>query len=401
MKQLYWLGTVLLLAVSVAGCERAQSSTTPPPGGAPPKPPPAEVFVTKPETMQVTDFAEYIGHLAASQDVTVLAHVGGYLDKINFKDGATVREGDVLFEIDPTTFQADLDSKEALLVQGQRHADRLKFDLDRVESLVSSKTISQETYDQRKFDYLEALASNLSLKANRDASKDMLDYTKVAAKISGRVSRRFVDRGNLVVANETKLAEIVQDNPIYAYFDVEEPTLLKIRRLQEEGKMPANGLIRGVSLGLIDEKNFSAKRTGDIDYIDSKLDPQTGTLRYRAVFANPKGLLSSDMQMKVRVPLGDPHSAVVIPESALGSDQNRKFVYVVKDNKAIYRPVKVGIAIDGGKRAIDEGLAAEETFIISGLQRVRPDSDVIPKDKPAEKPPEKGSPTDKPAPVKS
>ncbi len=372
------LVAVLLLTV-VAGCEKAQSQTTPAANG-PPKMPPAEVFVAKPEIMQLNDFADYQGRLKAKESVTVQAHVTGFLKKISFADGALVKKDQVLFEIDPRTYRADLDSKEALLMQAQRRGERLKFELDRVQSLIDSKTISQETFDQRKFDYLEGLAAIQSLKANRDAASEMLGYTEVGAPISGRASNRRVDEGNLVKADETVLTTIVSQDPIYAEFDIEEQTLIKMRRLAEEGKLPADGKISGVQLAVSDEKTFTGKRMGDINFIDNAVDPQTGTVRYRATFPNPTGILSPGMYVRVRVPLGEPHPSVVIPEKALGSDQNRKFVFVVdQNNKAIYRQVEVGIAVDSGKRVIDKGLNADEMFITDGLQRVKSGSDVNPK----------------------
>ncbi len=384
MRQYLGLAAVMLVVAAVAGCEKAQSQTAAggAPGGGPPKMPPAVVYVAKPEVMQVTDFEDFTGHTEAVNKITISAEVTGYLEKVNFIDGQHVRSGEVLFEIDPRLFQADFNSKNALLAQAQTQVARTKADLERAQNTFASKAISQEQFDQYRFAYLEAVAAVNSAQAILEVSRANLSYTKVTTLISGKVGKRQVDPGNLVIgtgSTPTVLTTVVSEDPIYATFDVDERTLLRFRHLKEAGKFPEDGKIGGVKLSLADETAFPEDRVGKINFEDNQINPQSATIQWRAEFPNPKGLLTLGMFIRVRVPIGDPHKAIVVPESALGADQGRKFVYVVNDNKVEYRTVTIGIEVAGGKRAIDSGLKEGETFIVTGLQRVRPDADVIPK----------------------
>jgi membrane fusion protein, multidrug efflux system len=371
-----WLTAVVLLGVPIAGCEDAK------PKLAPTKPP--VVLVSLPVLDEISDYEDFTGRTEAVFTVEVRARVTGYLDKVRFEDGTEVNEGDQLFEIDPRPYQAELDRSEATVVGGEAHLTRLEADFRRATNLFNRGAISREEFDRFAGDHAEAVAAVGIARANRDLAKLNLAFTKVTAPISGRLSRRLVDPGNLVKADETPLTTIVSLDPMYIYFDIDERTLLRLRRLVREGKMKSRQEEQmTVMVGLSDEEGFPQK--GTINFTDNKVDPSTGTLRVRCVIANPKEsnsqlrILSPGLFVHVRLPIGQPRQALLISEQALGTDQGRKFLYVVNDsNEVVYRPVRVGLLNDG-LRVIEAGLTKGERVIISGLQRVRPGAKVEPK----------------------
>ena len=403
---------------------------------------------------EVTDFEDFTGHTEAMKTVQIRARVSGYLVKVNFEDGAHVHKGDVLFEIDNRPYAADLENKEALVAQSERHLQRLKLDFDRAQSMLSSKAISQEQYDQYRYDYIEAQAALRAIMASRDTAQLNVNFTKVLAPIDGKTSRRLVDPGNLVVADTTPLTTIVTEDPIYGYFDIDEHTLLRIRRLIQEGKLTKE-IDSPVRLEVSDETGFP--HPGRIDFMDNQVDMQTGTLRLRGEFRNPvvtpRGvaagsagpqdndngnaggsgnnaggsgngsgsvnfipsgngapptdstshnksnassgghqgrhrLLEPGMFIRVQMPIGEPHQALVIPEVALGTDQGRKYVLVVNaKNQAVHTPVTIGDPYPGERRVVESGLTTSDRVVVSGLLRVTKNNQLVdPKElKPAEK----------------
>ena len=375
-------GGVLLALLGLAGCNQAPANTPPP------KPPPV-VEVAEPILREVTDYEEgLVGQTAAVQMVEVRARVNGYLEKVNFNDGDEVKEGAVLFEIDPRPYDAEVARTQAAIGLSEARSRRLEADLKRAKSLVARQAIGREEFDKIVGDYAEAGASVGIAKANNDLAWLNRGFAKVAAPISGRLSRRMVDPGNLVRADETILTSIVSLDPMYVYFDVDERTLLRIRRLIAEGKIKSRTQAEiPIFAALADEQGFPHK--GIIDFSENRVDPNTGTLRIRAVIANPlPRVFSPGLFMRVRLPVGAPHQSLLVAEQALGTDQGRKFLYVVKpgkdkDGKAVpntaeYRPVSVG-ALHDGLRVVTEGLEPGEKVIVSGLQRLRPGIAVDPK----------------------
>ena len=336
---------------------------------------PPAVLVSEPITRRVTEYEEFTGMTQAKQTIEIRAHVSGYLDKANFTEGALVNEGDVLFEIDPRVYQAELAQADANLVQARAKADRLSLDLNRNEKLVIRGIVSQEDFDKIRGDQKESEAGVGSARAARDRAKLNVEYTKVKSIISGRVSKRMIDVGNMVKADETPLTTVVSLNPIFAYFDVDEGTELRLRRLVLGGKLQSiSDPKMTVDLGLADEEGFPHK--GTVDFTDNQLDANTGTLRMRGVFANPDGLLAPGRFVRVRLPLGDPHEALLVSEQAIGRDQNQKYVYVVNsENEVEYRRIKVG-RLYNGLREVTDGLHLGEKVIVNGLQRVRPKTKV-------------------------
>ena len=338
---------------------------------------PAAVLVSEPITRRVTEYEEFTGMTQAKQTIEIRAHVSGYLDKANFTEGALVTKDDVLFEIDPRTFEADLAQADANLVQAEAKAERTSLDLTRNEKLVIRGIVSQEDFNKIRGDQKEAEAAVGSARAARDRSKLNLEYTKVRTIISGRVSKRMIDPGNMVKADETPLTTVVSLDPIYAYFDVDEGTELRLRRLALSGKLNSiSDPKMTVDLGLADEEGFPHK--GTVDFSDNQLDANTGTLRMRGVFSNSDGLLAPGRFIRVRLPLGDPHEALLVCEQAIGRDQNQKYVYVVNsENEVEYRRIKIGRLYDG-LREVTDGLHLGERVIVNGLQRVRTKAKVEP-----------------------
>jgi RND family efflux transporter MFP subunit len=333
------------------------------------------VLVSEPVVRSVTEYEEFTGMTQAKQTIEIRAHVSGYLDKANFVEGALVKKDEVLFEIDPRPFEAELAQAEANLVQAQAKAERALLDYNRNEKLAARGIVSQEDFVKFRGDQKEAEAAVGSARAARDRSKLNLEYTKVKTIISGRVSRRMIDPGNMVKSDETPLTTVVSLDPIYAYFDVDEGTELRLRRLVLEGKLESlSDPKMSVELGLADEDGYPHK--GTVDFSDNQLDGSTGTLRMRGVFANPDGLLAPGRFVRVRLPLGAPHQALLVAEQAIGRDQTQKYVYVVNPDRVVeYRRVKVGRLYDG-LRELTEGLKLGEKVVVNGLQRIRPKAEV-------------------------
>jgi RND family efflux transporter MFP subunit len=349
------LGCLLagLCGVAIGGCSHPQPSV------AAPKPP--EVLASLPLTKEVTDYEEFPGWTDAMKTVEIRARVTGYLSKVLFAEGYDVKEGDVLFVIDQRPYQATLDQAKANVVLAKAHLARLDADFGRAKVLLPQKAISQEDFDKAAGDRAEADALLNVAVAAQDLAQLNLDFTEVKSPISGRISRQMIDPGNLVQADVTPLTTIVSLDPMYAYFDVDEHTVLRVRQLIREGKIKSAREVESpLALGLADEEGF----------------PHEGTIHF---VDNPKEVLAPGLFARIRVPIGVAHAAILVPERALASDQGQKFLYVLNDqNEVQYRPVKVG-ALSGGMRVIEEGLAPDEKVVVNGLQRVRPGIKVEPK----------------------
>ena len=254
--------------------------------------------------------------------------------------------------------------------------------------LLKQNVITKEDADHTVFDRAEAEASLAAAEADRESAGLNLGFTKVAAPISGRISRRNVDPGNLVKADDTLLTTIVALDPVYAYVDVDERTMLRLRRLEADAKVKTNSVSQGtVQIGLADEEGYSL--SGTIDFADNRFDANTGTLRIRAVISNPRKFLAPGLFVRLRLPIGNPRPAVLVQEEAIASDQGQKYVYVVDENdEVVYRQVKTG-QLEDGFRVIESGLAANERVVIRGLQSIKAGTKVQPS--PLEDPASKAS----------
>lgn len=362
----------LLSALILSGCGEA-----PKPAAAPPPP---TVTVAAPEKRAVVDYDEYVGRFVAVNSVEIRARVSGYLEKVHFEDGQTVKEGDLLFTIDRRPFQNALDQARANLAQSRANLAYTQGDLQRAQTLVKEKTISEQVFEQRVQAKRIAEASVLANEAAvRQAELD-LSFTELRAPVTGRIGDRRVSPGNLVTGgtggNTTLLATIVSLDPIRFEFTFDEAAYLRYKR--------NSGLARPdsstpVLLKVIDETDFRHK--GSLNFVDNVIDRLTGTIRGRAQFENPTTIFTPGMFGRIRVPTSPPYESLLVPDAAIGTEQIRKFVYVVdQDNAATQRYVTVGQVLDG-LRVIKEGLAPEDRVIVEGIARVRPGAKVNPQEK--------------------
>ena len=364
---------ILGLCLAMAACSRAPAET-----------PPAAVAVavSYPVQREVTDYADFTARMAAVDSVEVRTHSWGYLDKVNFKEGAMVKKGDVLFELDPRPYQAMLDQAKAKVAQDEA---QLKFDeaeYRRNLGLIRDQAVSQSDLDKsaaaRGVD-IANVAADKALVASRELD---LEYTKVTAPVTGRVSRYYVTVGNLIQsgnqASVTLLTTIVSVDPMYACFDVDERTAQRVRQwIRKDKAESASDAGLSVALGLASEEGFPHQ--GTINFVDNQVNPKTGTLRVRGVFPNKDQSLSPGFFARVRMPIGPPHQSLLVSDRALDSDQGQKILYVVNSkNEVVSRAIRVGPLHDG-LRAIEEGLKPGERVIVNGLQLVRPGISVEPK----------------------
>jgi multidrug efflux system membrane fusion protein len=368
-------GLILLSGLPfLAGCgPSGQAQTAPAPGQMPP----VAVKVAVPLPKEVVEWDEYTGRIEAMETVEIRARVGGYLDRINFKDGDEVKKGDLLFVIDPRPYRAALDRAEAELERARARLELARNDLERGDKLRRGKAISEEEYDARSKGLREAAATVHSAEAAVRTARLDLEFTEVRAPIGGRIGRELITAGNLVAADQTVLTTIVTTDPVYVYLDADERAVLKYRRLAASGQRTSARTARiPAELALIDETGFPHR--GYIDYVDPRMDAGTGTLRARGVFPNPDDLLSPGFFARVRIPGGAPYPALLIPERAIGTDQGQKFVWIAKDDGAIeYRRIVPGARFDG-LRAVREGLQATDPVVVEGLQKLRPGVKVKP-----------------------
>jgi RND family efflux transporter MFP subunit len=367
------LGSVLFLGLCLgtAGCTRAPAVAA---AG------PVSVPVSRPVEREVTDYADFTARIAAVDSVDVKAHVWGYLDKVNFKEGDLVKKGDVLFELDPRPYQALLNQVKAKVAQDEA---QLKFDEAEYQRNLRAGTGALSRSDLEKSAAARDVdVANIAADKAVVASRQLdLGYTKVTAPVSGRVSRYLVTVGNLIQSGDqgggTLLTTIMSVDPMYAYFDVDEITDQRVRKLIREGKFESAGEKVPVALGLATEEGFPHE--GTINFADNQVNPKTGTLRVRGVFPNQDAALTPGYFARVRVPISPPHKALLVSDRALTNDQGQQVLYVVNDkNEVVSRPVRPGQLHDG-LRAIEDGLKPGERVIVNGLQQVRPGATVEPK----------------------
>ncbi len=365
------IAMLFAFCLGVTGCSRAASESV--------APAPTPVTVSNPVEREVTDYADYISRLAAVDSVDVRARVSGYLDKINFKEGTLVKKGDLLFEIDPRPFKALVDFSTSQVAANQ--ALLKKAIADNARNKVTAKTpgaISQQDLDQSQAAEDQAIANVENSKATLDTNRLNLDFTKVLSPIDGRISRFNLTVGNLVAQDQTLLTTIVSVDPMYAYFDVDEHTVLQVREMIRQGKAKsARDIEWTVFLSLANEEDFPHK--GTINFVDNQVNPKTGTLRIRAVFPNADEALTPGYFGRIRVPIGFPHRAILVNDRAIDTDQGQKIVYVIsKDNKVEVRPIRAA-ALHDGLRVIEDGVQPGDRVIVNGIQQVRPGMTVEPK----------------------
>jgi membrane fusion protein, multidrug efflux system len=318
------LYAALLASAAATGCNHGGAD------GQKQKPP--VIAYELPVTKTITDYEQFPGETEAIISIQVTSRVSGYMDEVKFKDGDMVKEGDVLFKIDPRQYKAELERAEGNLQQLEAHRNRQEKEYHRAKILLSRGQISPEEYDRYESDFKETEAGAKLATSNRDLAKLNFDWCEVRASTSGRLSRRMVDPGNLVKADDTVLTSIVSLDPMYVYFDVNEQAMLKIQRLLDQGKVKAPSLREvPVQISLSDEGEDSFPHTGIVDFTDNKVDINTGTLRFRSKLENKDHFIIPGLVVRVRLPIGDPHPAVFIRETALVTDQGEKGVYIIRE----------------------------------------------------------------------
>ncbi len=364
--------TALLALAALAGCHRG----TPPNAGGNEQPIP----VCKPVQREVTDFVEYTGRTDAKDSVGIRARVTGYITEIPFKEGAEVKKDDLLFVIDPRPYQALVNQAQSQvkLYESQYDLAKTTYERDRSINADSPRAVSQQQLDQDKAAVEAAQAQIKAAQAVLDAYKLNLGFTRVTSPIDGRISRYYYTIGNLVNQDQTLLTTVVSQDPMYAYFDIDEPVMLRFHRAVNEGKidLPKEGAAVPVFMQIQGETDFPHQ--GTVNFVNNAVNPSTGTLAMRGVFPNPMPknglrLLAPGMFVRIRLPIGKPHNALLVIDRAIGSDQGLKFVYVVDANNTVqYQRVETGALQDDGLRVIDSGLKPDDRVVVGGILRVRP-----------------------------
>jgi RND family efflux transporter MFP subunit len=356
--------TLLMAAAALSACGKAAEAQ----GGPPPA---APVSVAPAVQRTVSDSEEFSGRLEAAEFVELRPRVAGTIDKVHFSDGAMVSKGQLLFTIDPRPFAAEVARAQSQLVAARTRAELAKTEAARAQKLLDSKAVSRQEFDQLNAGSRTADAEIKAAEAALRVARLNLDFSSVRAPIAGRASRASVTAGNLV-NEQVVLTTIAGVSRVYAYFDGSEQTFLRIK-----GVPAANERTPAVRMGLANESGFPHE--GKIDFVDNRLNAQTGAVRMRASFDNAKGQFTPGLAARLMMSTSAPYSAVMVPEAAIGTDQSKKFVYVVAgDGKPQFREIKPGALIDGMRVAGGNSVKAGENVIVDGLQRVIPGMPVAP-----------------------
>ena len=364
------LAAALASTAAIAACTRTSAQQAPPP--------PPQVTVAPVLERPVTEWDEFTGRLQAVDSVEIRPRVSGYVSAVRFSEGAMVHRGDVLFQIDPRPFQADVDRLRAELDRARATVARANSELGRAERLRSENAMSSEERDRRASFAQESAAQVAAVEAGLRAAELNLEFTRVTSPIDGRASRAIVTEGNLVSSGPgeaTLLTTIVSLDPVYAYFDADEQIFLKY--MAGEGRAATRPTLdRHVEMALANEEGFPHE--GRLDFLDNQVDPRTGTIRGRAVFRNTDGQLTPGLFIRLRLAGTGSYDGLLIEDRAVGTDLSKKFVYVVSPKNEIeYRPVTLGPIVNG-LRVVREGLKAGEPVVVDGLQRIRPGARVQP-----------------------
>lgn len=340
------------------------------------------VTVALPIERGIVDYEEFNGRTEAVEIVDIRARVTGYLDVIHFQDGAEVKKGDLLYEIDPRPFIAAHDRSKSQVELCKADVKFREAERKRAETLLPKSAISQSEADQILATYSQAVASLAAAEASERADALNVNFTKVISPINGVTSRSQITRGNLVQADQTVLTTIVSVDPMYAYFNMDDNTILRLQEMVRTGRIQVkNDEFLPVLMQVSEEQGF--RHDGVVDFGENRFDPNTGTIRLRGVFPNPKPQLGTRLLMpglfaKIRIPIGNPRKTLLVADSAIVRDQGQKCVRVVdSNNKVENRPVTVG-RLEGGMRVIEKGLNPDERVIVVGGQRVRPGDPVTP-----------------------
>lgn len=365
---------ILTFAALLAGCEHHPAPVAPPQAPVVP--------VSQPVRREVTDYVEFTGRTDAVNTVSVVPRVTGYLVKMPFKEGSLVKKGDLLFEVDPRPYQAQLDQAkgQVKLYQAQLELARTTLARD-VEISKTPGAIAPQQLDQDRATVAQAEASVQAAEASLEVYKLNLSFCSVTSPIDGMVARYYLTLGNLVNQDQTQLTTVVSLDPMYAFFDMDESTLVQIRQAIAEGKItPYQKGTFPVSMAVQGEQGFPHE--GTINFVNNQVNPGTGSISVRGVFPNPVlkesvRLLSPGMFVRIHLPIGPPHPALLVTDRAVGSDQGLKYVYVIDaKNKAAYRRITTGSLQPDGMRLVTNGLQPDEWVAVGALQQIRPNMQV-------------------------
>ena len=362
-------GTVVVLGVALAAWRGAETD-------APPPPPPPAVTVAPVLQRDVAEWDEFSGRLEAVDHVEIRPRVSGYIKRVTFEEGREVRKGEILFQIDPRPYQADLDHATAQLEQARTAADLAAREVERAEKLVNVQAISREEFDSRTSAQANGAAAVRAAEAAVETARLNLGWTEVRSPIAGRVSRAEVTEGNLVQAgppDATLLTTVVSVDSMYLYFDSDEQTYLRYSaRAAADGARSSgwHGARFPVYLGLANETGFPHE--GRLDFVDNRIDPASGTIRTRAIFGNRDRRFTPGLFARVKLVGGKSSPTLLVRDAAIGTDQDRKFVLLLgKGDSLVYRPVEIGPLTDG-LRIVRSGVKAGDKVVVNGLMRVRP-----------------------------
>lgn len=364
---------MLAALLALAGCDDPKPAAA---GAGPGAAPPA-VTVSAPVQRRLTEWDEYTGRFASAERVEIRPRVNGYLDTVHFEDGQIVKQGDLLFTIDPRPYDAAVAGAEATLAQARARVVFARGQVERAQELRRTDAIAGSTSDQRLQELQVAAAEALGAEATAARARLDVEFTQVRAPVAGRVGRALVRPGNLVSGDATLLTTVVSLDPIHFYFDADQNAYLRYQRLAREGLRPSSREeANPVQLALSDEQGWPHR--GRMDFVDNEIDAGTGTIRARAVFPNPEGGFTPGLFGRLRLVGSAEYEATLLPQDAIGTEQGRRFVYVVDgEDLARQREVQLGPVVDG-LRVIRSGVAAGDRVVVNGLQRVRPNQKVAP-----------------------
>jgi multidrug efflux system membrane fusion protein len=367
-RAVYLFALSLALGAMLSGCDKAASKEGA--GGAPPAAPVSAAVVVQRDIVETREFS---GRLEAVERVEIRPRVSGYITAVHFTPGSLVKKGQPLFTIDPRPYQAELAKAEADANSASARAALARVELERAERLLADRAIARREFDERSSAVKDLDAAARATRATVEAARLNVNYTSITAPIDGRVSKAEITLGNLVDGNAV-LTSVVSTDRVYASFDGDEDSYLRVRQQKQEGKQVI------VRVGLANEEGFPHE--AKLEFVDNRLDPATGSVRMRAILDNRDNLLVPGLFARVQLAAGGTKQAAVptllIHDRAVGTDQDRKFVFVLgRDNKAEYRPVALGPTVDG-LRVVRSGLKPGEKIVVSGLQRVRPGAALAP-----------------------
>jgi len=369
MKRVYQSALALLAATFVSAC-----------GGGPEPPPPPQVTVVKPERRDVQMFSEFTGNTRAIEQADIRARVAGTLEAMHFTPSSVVNAGDVLFTIEPEPYQAAFDEARAALASAESELARAESDLERVQLAIQSNAVSRQDLDRAQATRDQAEAAVFGARARRDNARINLGYTRVTTPVSGRVSRNFVDIGNLVGAGEaTVLTTVTRIDPIYVYFEAPEQLVLAFTAAQRDTTLTEEEVSQVGRVFVATATEADYPHEGEIDFIDNTVDPATGTIQLRAIVQNSDDILFPGLFVRIRLLGRIRPDAILVNERAIGTDLGGKYVLVVgNDNIVEQRYVTLGPIQDDGTVVVESGLDGSERYIVNGMLRARPGFPVTP-----------------------